>query len=105
MNVRHVAPIRPTQNSTNRHHARRRLVPAEHEVHSAYQVHQQVAGEPSTVFLPAAPARKNLRVKRAFRYRSLPGVPIDRGWTSVGWRRIFPRTAGIVSSERAFDQI
>src|SRR5882724_7989431 len=108
LDVRHVAAIREAENATESHGALGRLVPAQHEVHAADEVHQQVASEAGAVFFPAAPARevlgRSVRIPRPLGGVALPSVPIEIGEREIGWRRIFPGAGGIVAAVRAFDE-
>src|SRR5208282_1767944 len=75
--VGHVASIVEAENGAEGHDARGRLVPTEHIIHSANEVHQKISGNTGAVFLPAAPTGKEFAIERTLRDSALPGVPIE----------------------------
>src|SRR5258708_5608358 len=105
MDVRHIAAIGPAQNAADGHNARRRLVPAEHEVHAANQMDEKISRETGAVFLPAAPTGEDFCIECALWDRALPGVPVDGLLAGVGWRRIFLGAARIIAAVSAFNQV
>src|SRR3984957_5232756 len=105
VHIRHIPPVRESQYSTHRHHPLRRLIPFQHVLHSADQVHQQIPRHARPVFLPTPPSRKHLRVKRPLRHRSLPGVPIQRLRRQIRRWRIFPSSRRIIPAQRTFHQV
>src|SRR6266568_1289803 len=104
LDIRHVAPVRETQNTAESHGALGRFVPAEHVIYAADEVDEQISRDASAVFFPAAPARENLGIKFALWHVALPGVPIDCGRRRIRRRRIFPGAGGVVAAERALHQ-
>src|SRR6266568_2805268 len=104
LDIRHVAPVRETQNTAERHGALGRFVPAKHVIHAADEVNEQISRDAGAVLFPAAPARENLGIKFALRHVALPGVPIDCGRRRIRRRRIFPGAGGVVAAERALHQ-
>jgi len=40
-------------------------------------MHKEIAGEAGAVFLPAAPAREDVRIERNFGNIALPSIPIE----------------------------
>src|SRR5437870_10172333 len=85
VNIGHVAAIGPAKNSSRGENASWRLVPAEHEVHAADKMNEQIAGDAGAVFFPATPARKNIRIERALGHRALPSVPVNGRGAGVSW--------------------
>src|SRR6266702_271721 len=104
LDIRHVAPVRETQNTAERHGALGRFVPAEHVIHAADEVNEEISRDAGAVLFPAAPARENLGIKFALRHVALPGVPIDRRGRRIRRRRVFPGAGGVVAPERALHQ-
>src|SRR6266581_9493522 len=88
VNIRHVAAVLEAQDVAESHGALGRLIPAEHEVHAADEMDEEIAGEAGTVFLPAAPARevlgRSVRIPGALGGIALPGVPIEIGEGEIG---------------------
>src|ERR1700752_4557086 len=67
-------------------------------------MNEQIAGEAGAVFLPAAPAGKDVGIEGNLGNGALPGIPIEIFRRKIGRRRIFPRAIGIVAAERSFDE-
>src|SRR5271157_5980375 len=97
--VGHVAYIVEAENGAEGHNPRGRLVPTEHIVHSADEVHQKITRNTSAIFLPAAPTGKEFAVEGAFRDSALPGIPIEGLRRKVRRNRIFPSAGGIVAAQ------
>src|SRR5712664_1192321 len=98
VDIGHVATVREAQDSSQSHSLLWWGIPAEHEVHSADKMDEEIAGEAGAVFLPAAPARevlgRTVGVPRPLGGIALPSVPIEIGEREIGWRRIFPSAGG-----------
>src|SRR6266852_6174580 len=108
VNVGHITAVLEAKDIAEGHGALGRVVPAEHEVHAADEMDEQIASETGAVFLPAPPARevlgRHVRIPRPLGGFALPGVPIEIGEGEIGRRRIYPRAGGIVAAERAFNE-
>src|SRR5712664_1383518 len=104
VDIGHVAAVREAQDSAESHSLLWRGIPAEHEVHATDEMDEEIAGEAGAVFLPAAPARENIRIERNFGNIALPSIPIEIRGGEIGRWRIFPRAGRIVAAEGAFDE-
>ena len=110
VHVRHVPAVFPAQDASHRHRLPGRLVDAQHVLHSAHQVDQQIARHAGAVFLPATPARKDQGIEVPLGHGSLPGVPIERLRGKIGaaadtprlrWDRCVPANPPPASGRRA----
>src|SRR2546423_13813506 len=83
-----------------------RLINSEHEHHAADEVHQQVAGNAGTVFLPAPPPGEDQRIEWDFRrHIALPGIPIEIGWRQTKWWREPARSSPLARPPPCFEEL
>src|SRR5713226_4042020 len=104
VDIRHIAAVWEAKDAAESHSLLWWGIPAEHEVHAADKMDEQIAGQAGAVFLPAAPARENIGIEGDLGNLALPSVPIEICGREIGRRRIFPRAGGIVAAKRAFDE-
>src|SRR2546422_2834096 len=102
VDVGHVAAVREAKNGAESHGALGWSIPAEHEVHAAYEMDEEIAGQAGAVFLPAAPAGENIGIEWNFGNIALPSVPIEIRRGESRRRRIFASARGIVAAKGAF---
>src|SRR5207237_1556867 len=103
--VRHVASVLPVTNPAHGGGRSRRLVDAEHVHHSADEMNEQISSDSCSVFLPAAPPRKDERVERPLRHHiALPCIPVEIDRRKIERRWILPRSTRIVAAHRPLYQ-
>src|SRR5438552_14518227 len=97
MDVRHVPSVFEPQNTAQGHSLLRSVIHVQYEHHAADQVDQEIASNARTVFLPAAPAGKNVGIEWPLSNVALPCIPIKSLGGKIGRRRIFPCAGGVVA--------
>src|SRR5581483_10018103 len=67
-------------------------------------MHEQIAGQPGAIFLPAPPTRESVSIEWLLRNGSLPGVPIEVLRRQIRRRRIFPSAGRIIAAQPALNE-